>query len=96
MLTNRLLFHLVGSSSAAIYPKPTHTIIRTYSPLRLVHTKRLRHRHHNKHYAMGMQPILPVTVPVKKIKGATHQCYGGGDGGIRCEQTFNINNRQRL
>ena len=29
---------------------------------------------------MAMQPILPVTVPVKKIKGTTHQ--------QRCEQTF--------
>ena len=37
---------------------------------------------------MGMQPILPVTVPIKKIKGATHQCYGDGDGVVRCEQTF--------
>ena len=24
---------------------------------------------------MGMQPILPVTVPIKKIKGATRQRY---------------------
>ena len=37
---------------------------------------------------MGMQPILPVTVLVKKIKGAAHQCYGHGDGVVRCEQTF--------
>ena len=38
---------------------------------------------------MGMQPILPVTVPIKKIKGVTNQCYGDGDGDgvVRCEQT---------
>ena len=24
---------------------------------------------------MGMQPVLPVTVPVKKIKGAARQRY---------------------
>ena len=36
---------------------------------------------------MGMQPILPVTVPIKKIKGVTNQCYGDGDGVVRCEQT---------
>ena len=35
-----------------------------------------------------MQPILPITVPIKTIKGATHQCYGGGDGVVGCEQTF--------
>ena len=35
---------------------------------------------------MGMQPILPITVPIKKIKGATRQCYGNGV--IRCEQTL--------
>ena len=38
---------------------------------------------------MGMQLILPVTVPVKKIKGAARQCYGDGDGVVRSEQTFN-------
>ena len=38
---------------------------------------------------MDNQPILPVTVPVKKIKGATHQCYGGGDRVVQCEQTLN-------
>ena len=40
---------------------------------------------------MGMQPILPITVPVKKIKGVViHQCYGDGDGDgvIRYEQTL--------
>ena len=25
---------------------------------------------------MGMQPILPITLPVKKINGAAHQCNG--------------------
>ena len=29
---------------------------------------------------IGMQPILAVTVPVKKIKGAAHQCYGDSAG----------------
>ena len=33
---------------------------------------------------MGMQPILPVTVSVKKIKGTTVN----GDGVILCEQTL--------
>ena len=37
---------------------------------------------------MGVQPILPVTVPVKKIKDAARQCYGDGDGVVRCEQTL--------
>ena len=37
---------------------------------------------------MGMQPFLPVTVPFKKIKGATCQRYGVGNGIARCEQTF--------
>ena len=39
---------------------------------------------------IGMQPILPITVPVKKIKGATRQCFGDGDGVIRCEQAFQL------
>ena len=30
-----------------------------------------------------MQPILHITVPIKK-----DQCYGGGDGVVRCEWTF--------
>ena len=29
---------------------------------------------------MGMQPILSVTVPIKKIKGAARQRYCDGDG----------------
>ena len=33
---------------------------------------------------MGMQSILLITVPVKKIKGIDHQCYGDGDEVIRC------------
>ena len=38
---------------------------------------------------MGMQPILPITVPIKKIiKGATHQHYGDGDGIAWCEWAF--------
>ena len=35
-----------------------------------------------------MQPILPVTLTVKKIKGAAHQSYGDSDGVVRCEQTL--------
>ena len=38
---------------------------------------------------MGMQPILSITVSIKKIKGAAHQCYGDSDGVVRCEQTLN-------
>ena len=36
---------------------------------------------------MGMQPILPVTVPVKKIKGASRQCsvYCDGDEVLWCK-----------
>ena len=38
---------------------------------------------------MGMQPILSITVPIKKIiKGATHQHYGDGDGIAWCEWAF--------
>ena len=37
---------------------------------------------------MGMQTILAITVSVKKIKGAAHQCYGDNGGAIQCEQTF--------
>ena len=39
---------------------------------------------------MGMQPILPITVSIKKIKGAARQCYGNGDGVIWCEQTLSV------
>ena len=65
------------------------------NPLRPVHTE--RHCHVNvtvnvkKRYVdgqMGMQPILPVTVPVKKIKGADRQHYIDGDVNTQCEQTF--------
>ena len=37
---------------------------------------------------MGMQNILPITVAVKKIKGADHQYYSDGDGVVQCEKTF--------
>ena len=40
---------------------------------------------------MGMQPILPVTLPVKKIKGAARQYYGDDDRAIWCKQTFTRN-----
>ena len=36
-----------------------------------------------------MQPILPVTLLVKKIKGAARQHHGDGDGVVWCEKTFN-------
>ena len=39
---------------------------------------------------MNMQPILAVTVPVKKIKGAARQCYGEGDGIVQCEQALKV------
>ena len=35
-----------------------------------------------------MQPMLSVTLTVKKIKGAVHQRYGDSDGVVRCEQTL--------
>ena len=37
-----------------------------------------------------MTPILPISVPVKKRKGAARQCYGDGDGVIHCEQTLGL------
>ena len=45
---------------------------------------------------MGMQAILPTTVPIKKIKGAIHQCYGDRDGIVWCEQTFRMGFRPIL
>ena len=39
---------------------------------------------------MGIQPILPITVPFKKMKGAARQCYVDGDGVVRCEQTLSM------
>ena len=41
---------------------------------------------------MGTQPILPVTVSIKKIKGAARQCYGDGDRVVQCEQTLTMLN----
>ena len=35
-----------------------------------------------------MQPILFITVPIKKIKDAANSWYGDSDGLIRCEHTF--------
>ena len=44
---------------------------------------------------MGMQPplppILPITVPVKKIKGAARRWYGGGNGVDWYEKAFTLN-----
>ena len=37
---------------------------------------------------MGMQPVLPITLTIKKIKGTARQCYSDGDGVVRCEWTF--------
>ena len=37
----------------------------------------------------GMQPILLVTVSVRKIKGVDRQHYAGSDGDARCEQALN-------
>ena len=37
---------------------------------------------------MCMQPILPVTVLIKKIKGAARQRYGDSDGVRWGEQAF--------
>ena len=39
---------------------------------------------------IGMQPILPITVTVKKMEGTAHQCYGDADGVIRCEQALRV------
>ena len=33
----------------------------------------------------GTQLILPITVPIKNIKGAARQRYGDGDGIALCE-----------
>ena len=40
---------------------------------------------------IGVQPILSVTVSVKKIKGAARQRYGDSNGVVRCEQTLTVN-----
>ena len=37
---------------------------------------------------MGMQPILPVTLPAKKLKDAIRQCYSDGDGVVWCKHTL--------
>ena len=39
---------------------------------------------------MGVEPVLPITVAGKKIKGAAHQYYGGSDRVVRCELTLVI------
>ena len=35
-----------------------------------------------------MQPLLPITVPVKMIKGAACQCDGDSAGVAWCERTL--------
>ena len=37
---------------------------------------------------MGMQPILPITVTIKKIKGAGHKCNDDGDMVARWERAL--------
>ena len=46
---------------------------------------------------MGMQPIFPVIISVKRIKGDTGQWYGDGDGVSRCGWVLKIeqNSAQR-
>ena len=39
---------------------------------------------------MAMQPILPIAVPVNKIKGASCQHYSDGDKVVRCEQALRV------
>ena len=39
---------------------------------------------------IDLQPILSVTVPVKKIKGAFHQCYVDSNGVAQCEQSLKV------
>ena len=59
------------------------------TPLRIVHTKRLRHKRYVD-AQNGYATNLPVTVSVKKIKGAAHQRYGDGGGIVWCEETFSL------
>ena len=61
--------------------------------LRLVHTKRLRHRQRNVCYIDGQNGHAihsAITVPIKNIKGAARQCYRDFDRVVRCEQTIRI------
>ena len=37
-----------------------------------------------------MQPILPITVHARKMKGAARQLFRDGDGVVRSEQTFGM------
>ena len=37
---------------------------------------------------VGMQPILPFTVPIKNTNGASHPSYVDGNGVVWCEQTL--------
>ena len=43
---------------------------------------------------MGMRPILPIAVTVKKIKGA-HQCQGDDDRVVRCERALKTRDVRR-
>ena len=45
---------------------------------------------------MGMQPILPLTLSVTKIKCAARQRYGDGDGVARYEQALTDNTFKSL
>ena len=55
--------------------------------LRLVHTKRQRHRHRNKCYDDGQNRFTTYSAR-KKGQSAARQCYGDGYGVFQCEQTF--------
>ena len=43
-----------------------------------------------------MQPILPVTVSIKKIKGAAGLCYGDSDGIAWCGLTLRLVHTEQL
>ena len=45
---------------------------------------------------MGMQPILPITVAVKKIKGVARQQCSDGNLVILCEQSFRVHSHFRF
>ena len=51
------------------------------------------HRHSNITLMgkVGVQLILPITVPIKKIRGAACQCYVDSNGVVRCEWAFRGN-----
>ena len=56
--------------------------------LRPVHTERLRHRNVDEKNGSATQSARHSDR--HKIKGATRQCYGDGDGVTRCEWAFKL------